>query len=319
MLTDTSFSVYRKSQKPENIGFYYDPTNGQERVKIFDFGMARQLKCSPICREENGLLSINSPSTRRRRRRRPHQPQFVGEIAGSFRYMPPEIMTGKGAWLQSDAYSYGIILWEVCSLSLPYDSFLKQLHNLGHDPLPCCTSSQEALQKLVVRQRYRPSLVDDGCISGSPGLQSLLSQCWTHDVHLRPSFARIIKRLIELALEERCPSTSAVTSVASGPHSKRSKQEAIATPRTWTSATSLVRQYHTLLLAKVHFYRARRENSSWHQESKNGASKFDSGGGSYCDSCQEGEDYQLQGNTEDPDVVSTETNSTASSLDSTLL
>ena len=40
---------------------------------------------------------------------------------GTLRYMAPEVMTGDGYTLAVDVYSFGVILYELCSLKKPYE------------------------------------------------------------------------------------------------------------------------------------------------------------------------------------------------------
>jgi serine/threonine protein kinase len=79
--------------KPENVGFALDGT-----AKLFDFGFAR----------EAHMLKRD-------------------EMAGSPRYMSPETFLGTGtATFASDVFSFGIVLFEVCTLQKPYDAKKKK-------------------------------------------------------------------------------------------------------------------------------------------------------------------------------------------------
>ncbi len=69
-------------------------------LKLFDFGFAI------------GLLEKNG-----------HNPfGLLCEICGTPRYMAPEVGLSLGYSLPADVYSFGILLWEICSLSKPFSS-----------------------------------------------------------------------------------------------------------------------------------------------------------------------------------------------------
>jgi serine/threonine protein kinase len=263
--------IVMRDLKPDNVGFYYDAVQKRECVKLFDFGMARQLKgrtTSYTTDSHDTTISIQSRSTlashRRQHRLAPVEPQFVGQVAGSFRYMPPETMSGKGTWLRSDVYSFGILLWEICTLSLPYEDDIHRVLNDNQNPRALCMSNQEALRKLVVKEQHRPSMAEHLYLSSSSGIQRLLPQCWSPSVSQRPSFPRIIKRLIEVTLEDSFPSAASISaprishySVIHRTHGPNQQPRPLASsrgerdPPASISSVSVAREYHNLLLAKA--------------------------------------------------------------------
>jgi len=98
-----SRNIILRDLKPANIGYdenvyenVYDSNNvekglQQNKLRLFDFGMAQKVdECDP------------------------------SEICGSLRYMAPEVMAGKGYSLGVDVYSFGVILFEICSLQVPF-------------------------------------------------------------------------------------------------------------------------------------------------------------------------------------------------------
>jgi serine/threonine protein kinase len=272
--------IVMRDLKPDNVGFYYDAVQKRECVKLFDFGMARQLKrrtTSYVTDSHDTTTSVQSRTTiasqRRQHRLVPVEPQFVGQVAGSFRYMPPETMSGKGTWLRSDVYSFGILLWEICTLSLPYEDDIHRVLNDHKNPRALCMSNQEALRKLVVREQHRPSMAEHLYLSSSSGIQRLLPQCWSPSVTQRPSFPRIIKRLIEVTLEDSFPSAASISAPRIShysvihhrthgvPNQQRrhrplassssSSSRGARDPPASISSVSVAREYHNLLLAKA--------------------------------------------------------------------
>ena len=133
--------------KPANVGFDEGGT-----VRLFDFDMARKLEdCDP------------------------------DEICGSPRYMPPEVMSGKGYSFEADVYSFGIILYEICSLNVAFNNIRKY-------------PDRKEFNRLVIEQNMRPNLNDITC----PLTTKLIEDCWQGDPTQRPSFAEIYKRITDI-------------------------------------------------------------------------------------------------------------------------
>jgi serine/threonine protein kinase len=123
-------------------------------VKIFDFGLAKEL----------------DPSLR-------HQCTEFYELSGntgSLRYMAPEVARSEPYNLTADVYSFGLLLWQVCSLELPYDGMNRQDHS-----------------ELVVHGNERPPLDSDW----STPLRILMKRAWEPDPSVRPSMDSIYKIL----------------------------------------------------------------------------------------------------------------------------
>src|SRR3569623_1437470 len=115
-------------------------------VKIFYFGLAKEL--DPSLRHgctEYYELSGNT---------------------GSLRYMAPEVARSSPFNLTADVYSFGLLLWQVCSLELPYDGMNRQDHS-----------------DLVVHGNERPPLDS----SWSTPLRILMKRAWEPDPGVRPS------------------------------------------------------------------------------------------------------------------------------------
>jgi serine/threonine protein kinase len=156
-------NVVLRDLKPENIGFC--STTGH--VKLFDLGFAR----------EEHLVD-------------PY------EIAGSLRYLSPENASRKPSGLPADVYSFGVLLWELCTLQLPFGQF----HTVRQ------------FQEKVQDQGWRPSLkaIPD------KRLRMLIRRCWASDPTVRPTFRQVRIELEEL-LDSRPGSSS--SSLTGGPAS----------------------------------------------------------------------------------------------------
>jgi len=88
--------VYR-DLKPDNLGF-----DVRDDVKLFDFGLARELEDKDKVGEDLYQMSGNT---------------------GSARYMAPEVALNKPYSKPADVYSLGIILWQICELETPFKTF----------------------------------------------------------------------------------------------------------------------------------------------------------------------------------------------------
>mmetsp|Transcript_23192 Transcript_23192/g.44171 ORF Transcript_23192/g.44171 Transcript_23192/m.44171 type:complete len:417 (-) Transcript_23192:11-1261(-) len=138
--------VYR-DMKPANIGFSYDGV-----VKLFDFGLARTVQKS----EHGSRLRLSGQ-------------------AGTARYMAPEVMESSDYSLPADVHSFGILLWEICTLERPYGNY----------------SSIEQLSDNTCKSHERPSEGKIAC----PRLRRLLQSCWDPDMWARPAFPLIVQEL----------------------------------------------------------------------------------------------------------------------------
>lgn len=99
---------------------------------------------------------------------------------GSLRYMAPEVAYCKPYDQRVDAYSFGILFWQICSLTTPYAGFSTKMH-----------------AEKVLRQGQRPK--------PDPTWPStwteLMEACWATDVSARPDFDYIVRILDEEAAQ----------------------------------------------------------------------------------------------------------------------
>jgi serine/threonine protein kinase len=149
-----SLNIVLRDLKPENVGF---DANGT--LKLFDFGLARD------------LASVEA-----------------GDVAGSICYMAPEILRGETTYLQSDVYSVGILLWELCTLGVPLAQF----------------TTLDEVERKVAKQHWRPN-----CKTiPSKTLRTLIQQCWLPAACHRPSCTTILHELVQVCHKnknKRCP------------------------------------------------------------------------------------------------------------------
>ena len=94
-------SMIFRDLKPENVGFTHD-----DKIKIFDFGLAREL------REE----------------RKVGRDKYLLSLAGSRRYMATEVMKGCPYGLPADVFSFSLLLWEMVHTEKPFRNLDAKQH-----------------------------------------------------------------------------------------------------------------------------------------------------------------------------------------------
>ena len=145
--------VYR-DLKPDNIGF-----DESGELKMFDFGLAKRVTIAERTQQEGGDGDESDLY------------KLTGNT-GSLRYMAPEVATNMPYGLSVDAYSYGVLFWQLCSLSVPYSGYSCKMH-----------------ADLVVGKGHRPK-----CDASWPeSWRELMGRCWSADRKVRPTFEHILK------------------------------------------------------------------------------------------------------------------------------
>jgi len=134
--------------KPDNVGF-----DNSGEVKLFDFGLAKRI--DPEDKVDNGLYHLTGNT-------------------GSLRYMAPEVALCEPYNLKVDAYSFGILFWQMCALTTPYLGYSTKMH-----------------ADRVIREGYRPKPDKSWPRTWS----HLMKTCWSSDISKRPEFAYIVRVL----------------------------------------------------------------------------------------------------------------------------
>lgn len=139
--------VYR-DLKPDNVGF-----DVRGDVKLFDFGLAKEIK--PANSSSCDVFELSGHT-------------------GSLRYMAPEVALEKPYNLTVDVYSFGILLWQMLSLTTPFAGYNVRMH-----------------RKMVVDEGFRPRLDKKWPLN----IRNLLTNCWSRDISKRPGFGEIYRIL----------------------------------------------------------------------------------------------------------------------------
>jgi Protein tyrosine and serine/threonine kinase len=75
-----------------------------------------------------------------------------------------------------DAYSFGILFWQICSLTTPFQGYSTKLHS-----------------ERVVRGGSRPKPESSWPLAWV----QLMQECWSKDIHSRPDFDHVVTVLEE--------------------------------------------------------------------------------------------------------------------------
>jgi serine/threonine protein kinase len=160
--------------KPDNLGFTRDGV-----VKLFDFGLAKELKPNRANEDDLYVLSGNT---------------------GSRRYMAVEVAKGLPYNLAVDVYSFGILLWEMCSAEKPFLEYTCGKH----------------MQQVVLGGERPP--MDTKHTSFWPlELQWLMTRCWSEDPTQRPIFTIIKETIREILLDKKPETPTYITSIGERP------------------------------------------------------------------------------------------------------
>ncbi|XP_068159903.1 mitogen-activated protein kinase kinase kinase isoform X2 [Drosophila tropicalis] len=154
---EAPMSIIHRDLKSSNV-LIYEAIEGnqlhQKTLKITDFGLAREMY-----------------NTQRM------------SAAGTYAWMPPEVISQSTYSKSSDVWSYGVLLWELITGETPYKGF---------DPLSVAYGV--AVNKLTLP-------IPKTCPE-TWGWGALMKSCWQIDPHTRPGFKEILKQLESIALSK---------------------------------------------------------------------------------------------------------------------
>ena len=122
-------------------------------LQVCDFGMSHVLEDAASAAAETGM----------------------GKGMGSPQWSAPEKLRGGAYDETADSYSYGIVMFEVLSRSLPY---------AGRD-------QYELMIGIITRMLPRPALTDEQAQRWPRRLPSLMAQCMREEPSERPDFNEV--------------------------------------------------------------------------------------------------------------------------------
>ncbi|MBK5258867.1 MAG: serine/threonine protein kinase [Thermoanaerobaculia bacterium] len=121
--------VIHRDIKPDNIMV------GGSRVKVLDFGIAKQVEVIP------GAQDPTAPLTQQ------------GMIIGTIHYMSPEQALGKKLGRPTDIFSLGVVLYQAATGRLPFrgESVTETLTQIIRDDPPPTTGVSDGLARIIER------------------------------------------------------------------------------------------------------------------------------------------------------------------------
>jgi len=139
--------------RPSNIGFGFDG-----ELKLYDFGLAKKLKA----KDQVGLDQFKAT-----------------QLTGCCRYWSPEVYYGESYGFSADSYSFALVLWQMISLRIPFNSLEAEQHT-----------------NVVYEQNMRP-YVSSSC---PRQVKLLMRACWDKKATYRlsfPTICKILKRYLD--------------------------------------------------------------------------------------------------------------------------
>ena len=106
---------------------------------------------------------------------------IIDVYVNSRRYMAPEVAREAHYNQSVDVYSFGILLWELCSAEKPFYGY----------------SSNKHMQQVVIGGE-RPSMDSNHTSHWPANLQWLMNHCWSPFPITRPSFSVILEILQDI-------------------------------------------------------------------------------------------------------------------------
>lgn len=195
-------------QKPDNVGF-----NKEGEVKIFDFGLAKKLE--RLDRTDDGLYRMTG-NTGSLRYMSPVRNNNMSSLAIVFYHVQDlsvllfdlfqlqEVANCEPYDQRVDSYSFGILFWQICSLTTPYAGYSTKMH-----------------AEKVLRQGQRPPPDHTWPFTWV----ELMTACWSADILARPKFDHIVN-ILNAEVDQLIHEEGVVPTRASDIRAKNRKQKA---------------------------------------------------------------------------------------------
>ncbi|KAA8546549.1 hypothetical protein F0562_002712 [Nyssa sinensis] len=159
---------------PQLLKFAIDVCKGMEYLHQNNI-IHRDLKTANLLMDNHNVVKVADFGVARFQ----NQGGVMTAETGTYRWMAPEVINHQPYDQKADVFSFAIVLWELVTAKVPYDTM---------------TPLQAALG---VRQGMRPDLPENT----HPKLLDLMKRCWEAVPGKRPSFSEIRSELEELLQE----------------------------------------------------------------------------------------------------------------------
>uniref|UniRef100_A0A803NJ03 non-specific serine/threonine protein kinase n=2 Tax=Cannabis sativa TaxID=3483 RepID=A0A803NJ03_CANSA len=159
---------------PQLLKFAIDVCRGMEYLHQNDI-IHRDLKTANLLMDTDNVVKVADFGVARFQ----SQGGVMTAETGTYRWMAPEVINHQPYDQKADVFSFSIVLWELVTAKIPYESM---------------TPLQAALG---VRQGMRPELPSDA----HPKLLELMQRCWDETPCDRPAFSDVRAELENLLIE----------------------------------------------------------------------------------------------------------------------
>ena len=149
--------IVHRDLKPGNV-----MVDGEGRVRILDFGLAKQHTADPTDSQEETMTALTAQ----------------GAIVGTVPYMSPEQVSGQSVDQRSDIFSLGVILYEMCTGRRPF-------------------SGETATHTMSAILRDHPALVSEMRQDLPEHLGRIVRRCLEKEPAKRYQTARVVKEELE--------------------------------------------------------------------------------------------------------------------------
>ncbi|XP_059453044.1 serine/threonine-protein kinase STY8-like isoform X3 [Corylus avellana] len=156
---------------PQLLKFAIDVSKGMEYLHQSSI-IHRDLKTANLLMDNHNVVKVADFGVARFQ----NQGGVMTAETGTYRWMAPEVINHQPYDQKADVFSFAIVLWELVTAKVPYDTM---------------TPLQAALG---VRQGLRPDIPRNA----HPKLLELMQRCWEAAPDSRPSFAEITAELENL-------------------------------------------------------------------------------------------------------------------------
>jgi hypothetical protein len=116
------------------------------------------------------------------------------------KWLAPELMNGDAASLGSDAFSFGVVMYELLVLEPPWkghecaQSIMNAVYNGQRPAVP---EGEELLALIADTNHTPPRHPPKACVNA---YLALMRKCWAHDPAARPAFKEIVRELKRISI-----------------------------------------------------------------------------------------------------------------------